>query len=82
VDSVTGTVRPTHGLSVFNNPTSVSSKGFVPHEVDLSTVPKELQIVQRGKDPKHFEIMPREGTALTPSQYADLLGQISVKGGG
>jgi len=60
IDNDTGLVKNTHGVSVFDNAESVSSKGFVPHEVDLSTVPESLKIEQRGKDPKHFEIMPKE----------------------
>jgi hypothetical protein len=28
-----GLVKTTRGISVFNNPTSVSSKGFIPHKI-------------------------------------------------
>jgi RHS repeat-associated protein len=76
VDSGTGTVRPTHGLSVFDNSDSVASKGFVPFRLDLSTIPSELRIIQRGNDLRHFEIVPKEGTSLTPEQFSDLLCQI------
>jgi len=51
VDPASGTVKPTYGVSVFDNPGSVTSKGFVPHDVDLSSVPPELRIIQRGADP-------------------------------
>ena len=71
VDSATGTVKPTHGVSVFDNPNSVSSKGFVPHKVDQSTIPDSLQTIQRGKDPAHFEITPKPGANLTPEQFID-----------
>ena len=55
---------------------SVVSRGFVPHRVDLSSVPSDLQIIQRGADPHHYEITPRPGTSLLPEEYAALLRQI------
>ncbi|WP_369371824.1 RHS repeat-associated core domain-containing protein [Promicromonospora sp. Populi] len=76
VDSETGFVRSTHGVSVFDNPQSVSSKNFVPHRIDLSTVPSELNIIQRGKDPRHYEIVPRPGINLTPQQFSACLSRI------
>jgi hypothetical protein len=79
VDAATGTVKPTHGVSVFDNPGSVTSKGLVPHEVDLLSVPPELQIIQRGADPTHFEITPQVGSNLTPEQYKGLMCQIVCK---
>ena len=79
VDPSTGSVRPTHGLSVFDNPASVSSKGFEPYEVDQSTIPDELRIIQRGGDPSHYEIVPQQGTSLTPEEFTNLLCQISCK---
>lgn len=79
VDPATGTVKPTHGVSVFDNPGSVTSKGFVPHEVDVSSVPPDLQIIQRGADPTHFEITPQVGANLTPEQYKGLMCQIVCK---
>jgi hypothetical protein len=69
VDPRTGFVKDTHGVSVFDNPQSVSSKGFVPHEVDQNTVPDSLRIIQRGQDLHHFEIVPRPGANLTPEQF-------------
>ena len=79
VDPSTGAVRPTHGVSLFDNPASVSSKGFVPYEVDQSSLPGELRIIQRGADPSHYEIVPQQGTSLTPQQFTDLLCQISCR---
>ena len=76
VDKATGTVKPTHGISVFDNPSSVSSKGLVPHKVDQSTIPDTLQIIQRGKDPRHFEITPKPGANLTPQQFIDACSKI------
>lgn len=76
VDATTGTVKPTHGVSVFDNPGSVSSKGFVPHKIDQGSVPDSLQIIQRGKDPSHFEITPKPGANLTPKQFSNACSQI------
>lgn len=77
VDSTTGLVKPSHGVSVFDNPESVSGKGFVPHELDPESVPRSLKIEQRGRDPKHFENMPREPTRV--EQYKEDLSKITVK---
>jgi RHS repeat-associated protein len=79
VDPNTGTVKPTHGVSVFDNPESVSAKGFQPHEVDQSTIPDTLQIKQRGTDPHHYEIMPKEGTKLTPLEFTTACQSILCK---
>ena len=69
VDPATGFVKDSHGVSVFDNPQSVSSKGFVPHQVDQSSLSDSLRIIQRGSDPRHFEIVPRPGANLTPEQF-------------
>lgn len=60
-----GLVKNTHGVSVFDNQNSVISKGFTPHQVDLSTVSSKLQIKQRGNDKKHYEIMPKNNMSLS-----------------
>ncbi|MGW3127020.1 RHS repeat-associated core domain-containing protein [Streptomyces sp. NPDC001123] len=80
VDPTTGFVKETHGLSVFDNPESVEGKGFVPHGIDMGSVPDSLRVIQRGKDPRHFEIVPAPGANLTPGQYADALSQIRTSG--
>jgi RHS repeat-associated protein len=69
VDKTTGFVQPTHGVSVFDNPSSVRAKGFVPYRVDQSSIPDSLRIIQRGNDPRHFEVVPAPGANLTPQQY-------------
>lgn len=72
-----GMVQPTHGVSVFNNPESVRSKGFIANEIDMDTVPDTLQIKQRAKDPKHFEVMPKQPMPL--DIYKEELGKIKTK---
>ncbi|HYD78256.1 MAG TPA: RHS repeat-associated core domain-containing protein, partial [Paucimonas sp.] len=79
VDPMTGFVKDTHGVSVFDNAASVSSKGFVPHQVDLNSVPDSLRIIQRGADPHHFEIVPQVGANLTPQQFINACSSIVCK---
>ena len=50
---------------------------LVPYEIEPDSVPGSLKIQQRGADPKHFEIMPREFMAET--KYKEDLGKIRVK---
>ena len=73
-----GMVKTTHGVSVNTNPNAVAQHG-VPHKiVDL---PDGLDIIQRGVNISHYEIVPSQPMPL--SQYQDLLSQIvSVAFGG
>jgi len=80
VDATTGFVKPTNGISVFDSLESVASKGFEPHWVDLTSIPSDLQIIQRGNDPHHCEITWRSGTSLLPEEYAALLRRIRTIG--
>jgi hypothetical protein len=57
IDKNTNLVKPTHGISVFDNPESLLKKGFTPNLLDYDSIPKTLQIKQRGNDPHHYEIM-------------------------
>jgi RHS repeat-associated protein len=79
VDPKTGFVRPTHGVSLFDNVQSIVGKGFTPNEVDPESVPDTLQIKQRGNDPRHYEIMPADNAKLTVEQYQSELARIGVK---
>jgi hypothetical protein len=79
VDRATGHVKDTHGVSVFDNPESVSSKGFVPHEIDQATIPESLRTIQRGKDPAHYEITPKPGANLTPDAFIKACGGIQCR---
>ncbi len=79
VDKETGFVRPERGVSVFDNPDSVASKGFVPNEVDMNSAPESLQIKQVGQDLHHYEIMPRPDARLTPEEFVDACSKISCK---
>jgi RHS repeat-associated protein len=77
INKSTGLVQNTHGVSVFDNPTSVSNKGFIPNEIDMATVSGKLQIKQRGFDPNHYEIMPEN--PMTEVAYKTELSKIKCK---
>ena len=80
VDPKTGFVKDTHGVSVFDNAGKLTSKGFVPYEVDQGSIPDTLRIIQRGvTNPDHYEIVPRPGANLTPERYAEELAKIKVR---
>ncbi len=77
VDKITGFVKETHGISVFNNAASVQSKGFLPNKIDQSSIPNSLRVIQRGSDSSHFEITPKLGANLTPQQFIDACNKIN-----
>lgn len=73
-----GYVKRTRGVSLYDDPDAVRAKGYEPHEVDSSTVPNTLQIVQQGSG-HHFEIIPGEGVLLTPGAYEEALSCIMCR---
>jgi len=60
----------------FDNPTSVSSKGFDPHKIDMSTVSDDLKIIQRVNALKHYEIVPSR--PMSVEDYQAALSKIKV----
>ena len=73
-----GMGKTTHGVSVNTNPNAVTSHGTPYKIIDL---PEGLDIIQRGVNPSHFEIVPNQPMPL--AQYQDLLSQIiSIAFGG
>jgi hypothetical protein len=40
----------------------------------VTNLPEELRIVQRGRDPTHFEIVPAR--PMTPAEYEEALSKI------
>jgi RHS repeat-associated protein len=82
IDKQSGLVKPAgdpyaRGLSVFDNPESIKAKGFVPYRVVPSSIPSTLAIEQRGRDPRHFEILPR--APVTPEQYQQELHKLRAE---
>lgn len=66
-----GNVRTSHGVSLDVNPGSVDKFGGA---YEIKSIPDELQIIQRGGRPEHFEIVPKEPMPL--EQFQELLNQI------
>jgi hypothetical protein len=71
IDRSTGRVLPVHGVSVSSVPTGLEKYGG-PHVV--TNVPPELQIIQVGRRPTHFEIVPVR--AMPYDEYLQALGKI------
>jgi hypothetical protein len=71
IDPTTGLLRTTHGVSVYDRPDNLDRFGGA---FRVSGVPDRLMIVQRGRDPHHFEIVPAH--AMTFAEYEDALKQI------
>ena len=55
IDTVTGLVQTTHGVSVYSRPDGLNRFGGV---FEVGFLPTELRIIQRGRDPFHYEIVP------------------------
>ena len=70
-DPATGLLRTTHGVSVFDRPDNLGRFGGA---YRLTNLPGELQIVQRGRDPHHHEIVPAR--PMTMSEYEEALSRI------
>src|SRR5439155_4904515 len=71
IDPATGLLRTTHGVSVYDRPDNLSRFGGA---YQVTAVPGELRIVQRGRDPHHFEIVPSK--PMTLAEYEQALNQI------
>jgi hypothetical protein len=71
LDPQTGLVLPTRGISVFSRPDNLDRFGGA-HAI--TNVPAELQIIQRGRDPTHFEIVPVR--PMPQQEYEDALDKI------
>lgn len=73
-----GMVKPIHGVSIFDNPTSCSYRGFAPLEIDLETVPDTLQVIQRSKDQLTMKLL-HFCLPLKMRMYKDVLGKIKTR---
>lgn len=71
VDKSTGKLKTTHGISVNTNPNKVKKFGGA-YKVDK--IPKGLNIIQRGGDPGHYEIVPSRPMGM--DEYQGLLNKI------
>jgi len=73
VDKSTGMVQPGRGVSVNVDPAKVEKFGGA---FKVESVPSELEVIQRGMDPNHFEIAPRQ--AMTLERFQELLKQVKL----
>ncbi len=66
-----GMVQSTHGVSVNTNASGLERFGGARQ---ISTVPDGLQIIQRGANVSHFEIVPSR--PMSPEQFQQLLNKV------
>lgn len=64
-------VKSTHGLSVNTNPAKVEAFGGANQ---IKTLPDGLQIVQRGSNASHYEIVPTQ--PMKPADFQGLLNKV------
>ncbi|MBI3511836.1 MAG: hypothetical protein HY064_14335 [Bacteroidetes bacterium] len=74
VDPSTNLVKTTHGLSVDINPNSISKFGGA---YEIKSIPDGLKIIQRGKNPEHFEIVP--AYEMPEATFQSLLDKIKTE---
>jgi acetoin utilization deacetylase AcuC-like enzyme len=72
-DRATGLVLPERGVSVSTRPDGLDRFGGA---YEVGPLPPGLVVIQWGADPHHHEIIP--ATAMTFSEYADLLKQVPL----
>jgi hypothetical protein len=71
IDRASGLVQSTHGISVFSTPDHLERFGGA---YRLTNVPEVLLIIQRGRDPTHFEVVP--AYPMTLAEYEMALSKI------
>jgi hypothetical protein len=74
VDAATGLVQPIRGVSVHADPAKVQRFGGA---YRIESIPASLKVVQRGRDPEHYEIIP--AIAMTLPDYEALLKQVTLQ---
>ena len=72
---VDGRVQNARGVSVYNNVEKVKSRGWEAHRV--GALPAALKVIQRGRDPEHFEIVPV--TPMPLNEYEAALAEIELR---
>lgn len=71
VDRTTGLVQPTHGPSLDIVPDNVARFGGAQQ---VTRIPSELKVIQRGARIEHFEVVPRQ--PMTEAKFQQLLDAI------
>ncbi len=76
INEETGLVQPGRGVSINTEPGGLDKFGGA-YKINSGSIPPELEIIQRGGNPNHYEIAPRE--PMTPARYQELLSQIKIE---
>jgi hypothetical protein len=71
VNPGTGLLKLTHGVSVFDRPDNLDRFGGA---YEITNVPAGPTIIQRGRDPRHFEIVLAQ--PMTFAEYETELSKI------
>ena len=69
-----GLVQPIRGVSLHTDATQLQRFGGA-HRV--KSIPAELEIVQQGRDPGHFELRPK--IPMAPERFNELLKQVVLE---
>src|SRR5947209_3427393 len=72
-DRISGLLRTTRGVSVSDRPDGLDRFGGA---YRINGIPDTLKVVQIGRDPHHFEIVPAQ--PMTFTEYETALQQIAV----
>ncbi|OKH44335.1 hypothetical protein NIES2101_28410 [Calothrix sp. HK-06] len=75
IDQNTGFLKPTNGIYVHLDPNKVRRFGGA---YKIIYFPDTLKMIQRGGDPQHYEIVPKEANLLTFEQFNEELGKIQA----
>jgi hypothetical protein len=73
IDPESGYVKGTHGVSLETDAAILARFGAV---IRVKSVPSTLKIIQRGRRPTQFEIVPRQ--PMNPWDYEDALDQVEL----
>ena len=76
IDLETNTVKPTHGISVYQDAADRVRRFGGAYKIVF--LPDTLKFMQRGRDLSHHEIVPREANLLTYEQYQEELRKIQA----
>ena len=74
IDKRTGLLKSTHGVSVDAEAERVARFGGA---YRVRALPDGLTIIQRGRRPEHYEIVPL--APITPERYQELLDQVELE---
>ncbi|WP_202127786.1 hypothetical protein [Clostridium sp. C8-1-8] len=73
IDKNTGLLKTNHGISVNIDEDKVSRFGGA---FRIDKIPDGLNVIQRGRDKGHYEIVPSRSMSL--DEYQELLNQIEL----